>query len=356
MVSARSRRCSGDTWTATDLPRTWSSRAGSSRTPRRRKHCKLHCARSWRKSTSRARAPGSSPVRSTATAAHVRTCCRSSIVTSWAAIRASSSFQASPPSAWGGATRRRCSTCCSSMAWSRDCGNASAAASVWRCASTRSANSAPPSGTRSWHRRSGWLRFSLARPTYHLATWRRGGTSKASNVPPATPLTLLPAVLRVPTYQRYAASRAASGTASTMLQAVVAWQVYALTGSALDLGLIGLVRFAPNLALSLVSGAVVDAYDRRAVLTAAQAITLLGTLLMLTGLATHNVSIGSVYAFVFALGVAAAFENPARQVLLPATVPRSLFSRAIVVNSTLQSFASVTGPALGGVLIAWQGI
>jgi len=141
-----------------------------------------------------------------------------------------------------------------------------------------------------------------------------------------------------------------------MLQAVVAWQVYALTGSALDLGLIGLVRFAPNLALSLVSGAVVDAYDRRAVLTAAQAITLLGTLLMLTGLATHNVSIGSVYAFVFALGVAAAFENPARQVLLPATVPRSLFSRAIVVNSTLQSFASVTGPALGGVLIAWQGI
>ena len=141
-----------------------------------------------------------------------------------------------------------------------------------------------------------------------------------------------------------------------MLQAVVAWQVYTLTGSALDLGLIGLVRFAPNLALSLVSGAVVDAYDRRAVLTAAQAVPLLGTLLMLTGLATHNVSIGSVYAFVFALGVAAAFENPARQVLLPATVPRSLFSRAIVVNSTLQSFASVTGPALGGVLIAWQGI
>src|SRR6266511_3146988 len=107
-------------------------------------------------------------------------------------------------------------------------------------------------------------------------------------------------VLRVPAYQRYAASRAASGTASTMLQAVVAWQVYTLTGSALDIGL--------------------------------------------------------VYAFVFALGIAAAFENPARQVLLPATVPRNLFSRAIVVNSTLQSFASVTGPALGGVLIAWQGI
>jgi MFS family permease len=141
-----------------------------------------------------------------------------------------------------------------------------------------------------------------------------------------------------------------------MLQAIIAWQVYLLTGSALDLGLIGLVRFAPNLALSLASGAVVDAYDRRIVLLASQVVPVLGTAVMLFALATQSVSIGLIYVFVFVLGVAAAFENPARQVLLPATVPRNLFSRAIVVNSTLQSFASVTGPALGGVLIAWQGL
>ncbi len=160
----------------------------------------------------------------------------------------------------------------------------------------------------------------------------------------------------MPAYRQYAASRAASGTASTMLQTMVAWQVYLLTGSALDLGLIGLVRFLPNLLLSLISGAVVDAYDRRGVLLVAQAVPLLGTLVMLLLLARGSVSIGVMYVFVFALGVAAAFENPARQVLLPATVPRNLFSRAIVVNSTLQSFASVTGPAVGGVLIAWQGL
>src|SRR6185503_13913532 len=63
-----------------------------------------------------------------------------------------------------------------------------------------------------------------------------------------------------------------------------------------------------------------------------------------------------VYGMVFSIGCASAFEGPARQVLLPATVPRNLFSKAITVNSTLQSFASVTGPALGGALIAWQGI
>lgn len=141
-----------------------------------------------------------------------------------------------------------------------------------------------------------------------------------------------------------------------MLQAIVAWQVYLLTGSALDLGLIGLVRFAPNLLLSLVSGVIVDAYDRRMVLLVAQVVPLLGTAAMLLALTANSVSIAYVYVFVFVLGVAAAFENPARQVLLPATVPRNLFSRAITVNSTLQSFASVTGPALGGVLIAWQSI
>src|SRR5262245_24598036 len=163
-------------------------------------------------------------------------------------------------------------------------------------------------------------------------------------------------VLRIPAYRRYAISRAASGTASAMLQAIIAWQVYLLTGSALDLVLIGLVRFAPSLALSLVSGAVVDAYDRRTVLFLAQAVPLLTTVVMLIALGTHSVTIFLVYTLVFSIGIASAFEGPARQVLLPATVPRSLFSRAILVNSTLQSTAAVTGPALGGLLIFWQGL
>jgi MFS family permease len=166
----------------------------------------------------------------------------------------------------------------------------------------------------------------------------------------------LAAVLRVAAYRRYALSRAASGVASSMLQAIVAWQVYELTGSALVLGLVGLVRFAPSLLMSLVSGAVVDTYDRRAVLMAAQSVPLVGTVAMLIALASHQVSIVFVYGLVFSIGIASAFEGPARQVLLPATVPRSLFSKAITVNSTLQSVAAVTGPALGGILIAWQGI
>src|SRR6185295_9707743 len=106
----------------------------------------------------------------------------------------------------------------------------------------------------------------------------------------------------------------------------VAWQMYTLTGSALDLGLLGLVRFLPNLLFSFISGAVVDSYDWRRVLMVAQLVPLVGTVVMLSALATQNVSVGLIYAFVFALGIAGSFENPARQVLLPATVPRNLFS------------------------------
>src|SRR5438552_304127 len=141
-----------------------------------------------------------------------------------------------------------------------------------------------------------------------------------------------------------------------MLQAVIAWQVYALSGSALDLGLVGLVRFAPALALSLLSGAIVDTYDRRIILLAAQTVPALTSTVMLFAIATGKDSLLLVYGVVFLIGVASAFEGPARQTMIPALVPRNLFSRAMMFNSTLQSLSSVSGPAVGGGLIAWQGI
>src|SRR5438128_990558 len=51
-----------------------------------------------------------------------------------------------------------------------------------------------------------------------------------------------------------------------MLQAVILWQVYAISGSTLSLGIVGLVGFVSTLLSSLIGGVVVDAYDRRMVL------------------------------------------------------------------------------------------
>ena len=166
----------------------------------------------------------------------------------------------------------------------------------------------------------------------------------------------LAAVLRVAPFRLYSLSRIASGIAQAMLQAIIAWQVYALSGSALDLGLVGLTRFAPALVVSVFSGVIVDTYDRRKILLAAQAVPALSSLIMLAAIANTQVSLALVYAIVFMIGVASAFEGPARQTLIPALVPRRLFSRAMTLNSSLQSLSAVSGPAVGGAFIAWQGI
>src|SRR5262249_12289164 len=70
-------------------------------------------------------------------------------------------------------------------------------------------------------------------------------------------------LLQHPAYVRYWFARVASGFAFQMLSVAAGWQVYDLTHSAFDLGLIGLVQFVPSLLLVLPAGHVADHYDRR---------------------------------------------------------------------------------------------
>ena len=164
------------------------------------------------------------------------------------------------------------------------------------------------------------------------------------------------AVLRLPQFRSYVVSRACASAAITMLQATIAWQVYEITGSPFDLGLIGLAHFIPALLLSVVGGAVADTYDRRNVLVLAQVVPLLASLIILAAIFGGFISVGLLYVVVFFTASALSFENPARQAILPAILPRELFSRAIMLNSVSQSFSMATGPALGGLLIWWGGV
>jgi len=163
-------------------------------------------------------------------------------------------------------------------------------------------------------------------------------------------------VLRVSAFREYTASRAANGLASGLLQALILWQVYAISGSALSLGIVGLFAFVAALASSLVGGAIVDTYDRRTILLIAQIIPGLCSIGMLAAIVANQVSLELIYTLVLITGVASALEWPARQAILPAVVPRKVFARALTVNSAASSLTSVTGPALGGVLIAVGGV
>jgi len=142
----------------------------------------------------------------------------------------------------------------------------------------------------------------------------------------------------------------------TLLRSAVYWHVFALSRSEATLGWIGLVQFVPALSLTLVGGAVADAYDRRRVMLLAQ-LPLLATASLLF-LATREgaISVPVLYAAVFGNAVAMAFDSPARQAFLPSLVPLAVFPRAVTFASTASALAFATGPALGGLLIAGSGV
>lgn len=148
--------------------------------------------------------------------------------------------------------------------------------------------------------------------------------------------------------RHFVASRFFSGTAQTLLRAAIGWQVYDVTGSAFQLGMIGLLQFAPTLVLTLVGGAVADTYDRRRVTMTAQAVSVAGSALLFSLTHSGAIALAAIYAVVVANAAADAFGNPARSALLPQLVRRDLFPHAVVVNAVVQNLAWVSGPTLMG--------
>src|SRR5439155_17259675 len=101
----------------------------------------------------------------------------------------------------------------------------------------------------------------------------------------------------------------------------VGWQLYTLTGSALDLGLLGLVQFVPTIALTLVGGPGADRHDRRVVVVVCQVAQAGASVALAVGSHGGWLGRGSVLAIVGVLGAAQAFANPSRTALLPRLVP-----------------------------------
>jgi MFS family permease len=135
-----------------------------------------------------------------------------------------------------------------------------------------------------------------------------------------------------------------------MLGVAVGWQVYAMTHRALDLGYVGLVQFVPALAFSLPAGNVADRFDRGRVFAVCN-LALAACALALLAIAARGVgSATPIFAVLFFVGVARAFEAPAGQALVPGLVPKEHFPNAVAWTSTVWQVSTIVGPALGGVL------
>jgi len=147
-------------------------------------------------------------------------------------------------------------------------------------------------------------------------------------------------------------ARLTSSMGYQMLALVIGWQVYQLTNSALDLGLVGLIQFAPAVVLTLLIGHAADRYDRRTIIRAAQGVNVVAALVITVALFTHSLSRDLLFAAVFLIGCARAFEVPTASALVPALVPAPLISRAVAAWTSANQTAVICGPALGGLIYA----
>ncbi len=156
-----------------------------------------------------------------------------------------------------------------------------------------------------------------------------------------------PALLAHRSFVMFWCARTATVAAYMMLTVAVGWQVYDLTGSAFDLGLVGLVQFVPFVALFLVIGQVADRYDRRAVVRVCQIVKAAMAVTLAVGTAGGWLGRDALLAIVFVTGVARAFEVPTLLTMVPGLVPQALLPRAIAASATANQTAIIAGPAIG---------
>ena len=170
-------------------------------------------------------------------------------------------------------------------------------------------------------------------------------------MPPDT----LEELIRQRAFMRLWFARLSGTTGAQMLMVAVGWQMYELTASAWDLGLVGLYQFVPSLLFTLWAGHVADRVHRGRII-AACLVAQAAVALILVG-ATQGWGSGAAWTsrelllgLSVLLGIARSFQMPAQQALTPMLVPASLLPRAMAFSSAGMQAAVIGGPALGGVI------
>ena len=158
------------------------------------------------------------------------------------------------------------------------------------------------------------------------------------------------ALLRDRRFTPFLVARTAAALASQMQVVALGWQIYALTGRPLALGLLGAAQFLPVMCLVFVAGHVLDRFDRGRVARLCMGVDAIGSLALAVLSAMHALTPALIYALVALFGAARAFEQPAMQALLPTLVSRTRYPRAAALSSSFFTTATIVGPSIGGLL------
>ncbi|GAA0999733.1 MFS transporter [Acrocarpospora macrocephala] len=162
-------------------------------------------------------------------------------------------------------------------------------------------------------------------------------------------------VLRNRDFTLYWAGVVASQIGTRGTVAANFYHVYQLTGSIAYTGLVGAAQAVALLVLSPLGGALADRLDRRRLLQAAQGVALVVAAALAWLTLTGRVQAWQVVASVVLTTAAATFDQPARQALIPALVPRAQIGQAIALLNPSRELAILVGPLLAGMLITVAG-
>jgi MFS family permease len=160
------------------------------------------------------------------------------------------------------------------------------------------------------------------------------------------------ALLKHRSFLLFLLSRSSSRFASQVAAVAIGWQVYDLTGSAFDLGMVGLVQFLPTALLVFAAGHAADRYERKRVMQLCQLAQALTAIFLAWGAYAGTLTVLQIFIATGVLGTATAFESPAVAALLPLIVPQGSLQRATALSSGAAQIATITGPAIGGLAYA----
>ncbi|SHH63918.1 MFS transporter [Bradyrhizobium erythrophlei] len=160
------------------------------------------------------------------------------------------------------------------------------------------------------------------------------------------------ALLKHRSFLLFLLSRSFSRFSSQIGAVAIGWQIYDLTGSAFDLGMVGLVQFLPTALLVFVAGHAADRYERKRVVQICQLAEALTALFLAWGAYAGWLTVLQIFIATAVLGTAGAFESPATAALLPLIAPQGSLQRATAISSGAAQIATITGPAIGGLAFA----
>jgi MFS family permease len=158
--------------------------------------------------------------------------------------------------------------------------------------------------------------------------------------------------LKFPRYRRYWLASFASVGATQLVTLGQGWLIFELSGSALQLGILGAAAAVPNIIMTLIGGVIADRFDKRLILMFTSALTtmLLGTLAWLDY--SELVRVWHVLTIAAAVSLITGLDWPVRVSIYPQLVDRSAFMSAVALNSFIWQATRMAIPAVGGIIIA----